>query len=160
MKNIAFICLGNICRSPLAEGLARAAAVAAGLDVRFDSAGTGNWHVGRPPDPRAVAVAARHGVDIARLRARQVRPEDFQRFDLLLCADRDNLGALARLRPRDAVAEVGLLLDWAGVEAGGEVPDPYYGDDEEFLAVFDLLSRAARALIERIAEDSAATGRR
>lgn len=122
-----------------------------GLPLDLDSAGTGAWHVGQPPDSRAVAVAARHGIDISTLRARQVQAEDFQRFDLLLCADRGNMEVLRRLRQSGGRARIALLLDWAGLEAGGEVPDPYLGDDDSFEAVFELLSRAAEAIVARVA---------
>lgn len=150
LNKIAFICLGNICRSPLAEGLVRARAEEIGLELHLDSAGTGAWHIGQAPDPRAVAVAVRHGIDISGLRARQVQPGDFQRFDLLLCADRRNLEMLTRLRSDQGQARIALLLDWAGLEEGGEVPDPYLGDDSQFEAVFDLLSRAADAVVARL----------
>ena len=144
---VLFVCLGNICRSPLAEGLARHRAAALGLDWEFDSAGTGSWHVGHPPDPRACAEARRRATPIDDLRARQVVREDFQRFDLILAADRSVLHALEALRPSAARAELALLLDRAGVESRGEVPDPYYGDEAGFAAVYALLERAVDALL-------------
>lgn len=151
MNKIVFICLGNICRSPLAEGIVRARAAAAGRDLVLDSAGTGDWHVGQPPDRRAIAVAAAHGIDISGLRARRVVAEDFLRFDLLLCADRANLAQVQRLRPAGARAEAALLLDWTGLAREGEVPDPYGGDLAEFESVYRLLDNAAQALLQRLA---------
>ncbi len=148
--SILFVCMGNICRSPLAEGIARhvLASTPAGRGVRLDSAGTHAYHVGKPPDPRAIAVARRHGIDIAGLRAREVQAEDFTRFDLILCADRQNLAALERLRPASAV-EPELLLPWCGL-AQDEVPDPYYGDAASFERVFALLQQAADRLALRL----------
>ena len=108
---ILFVCLGNICRSPLAEAAFRKAAAKAGLAADADSAGTGAWHVGEPPDARAIAVARHHGCDIAALRGRQVSRDDFSQFDHVFALDRDNLASLRRLAPRDAKAEVALLLD-------------------------------------------------
>lgn len=147
---IAVVCLGNICRSPLAEGLLRARAEAAGLALRLDSVGIGRWHLGQPPDPRAVDVAARHGIDISGLRARQIDSHDYRRFDLLLCADRGIRSEVLRRRPADAGAEVALLLDWAGLAREGDVPDPYHGEERDFEEVFDLLARAADAIVARL----------
>jgi protein-tyrosine phosphatase len=147
------VCLGNICRSPMAEGALRARIEAAGLGrrVKIDSAGTGDWHVGNPPDPRSIRTAKGHGVDIAGLRGRQVSPADFDRFDWLLCADRSNLRDVRALAP-DAAArdKVALLLDWAGVEAGGEIPDPYTGGTGHFEQVWEMLDRAADGVLARI----------
>lgn len=149
-SSILFVCMGNICRSPLAEGIARhvLASARAGRELQLDSAGTHAYHVGEPPDPRAIAVARRHGIDIAGLRARQVQGEDFTRFDLILCADRQNLAALKRLRPASA-AELDLLLPWCGL-AQHEVPDPYYGADAGFEQVFALLQLAAERMASRL----------
>lgn len=107
VPSVLFVCLGNICRSPLAEGALRAAAVRAGLDLTVDSAGTGGWHAGDPPDRRAQAAARRHGTDISGLRARQVRPEDFRKFDHVFALDRQNLQDLQAIAPADATAELG-----------------------------------------------------
>ncbi|MBD3762838.1 low molecular weight protein-tyrosine-phosphatase [Rhizorhabdus sp.] len=131
-SRLLFVCLGNICRSPLAEGAMRAAAARAGVAVEVDSAGTGDWHVGRPPDPRAIATAARHGIDISGLRGRQVRIEDFDRFDRLIALDADNLRNLRRLAPPSAGALLSLLLDHAPGRQGQAVADPYFGEDAGF----------------------------
>lgn len=147
------VCLGNICRSPMAEGLLRSRIQASPLRGRVvvDSAGTGDWHVGRPPDPRAIATAARHGVDIATLRGRQIRTEDFQRFDWVLCADRTNLRDVGSLAPPGARARAALLLEWSGLEeAEADVPDPYTGAAADFEQVWRLLERAADGALARL----------
>ncbi|MFC5569412.1 low molecular weight protein-tyrosine-phosphatase [Lysobacter yangpyeongensis] len=146
------VCLGNICRSPMAEGVLRARIAASPLAgrVTVDSAGTGAWHVGRPPDPRAIATAARHGVDISALRARQLSRDDFARHDWLLCADRDNLRDVSARGPSDAHSRCALLLDWAGAKDVAEIPDPYTGGPTEFDAVWALLERAANGVVARL----------
>lgn len=135
---VLFVCLGNICRSPTAEGVFRA--MLADTDaIETDSAGTGAYHTGNPPDPRAVAEAARRGIDISDLRARQAVAEDFHRFDLILAMDRENLANLKAIRPESARAELRLMLDNA------DVPDPYY--EGSFDGVFDMLEAASRDLL-------------
>ncbi|WNO53101.1 low molecular weight protein-tyrosine-phosphatase [Stakelama saccharophila] len=146
---ILFVCLGNICRSPLAEAAFRAEAEAAGLEIAIDSAGTGRWHVGEPPDDRAQAVALRHGIDIANLRARQVKREDFHRFTHIYALDSDNLDVLERLRPESGTAELALLLDCVPGREGQAVRDPYYGGADGFDATWDDVGAAARALVAR-----------
>lgn len=146
---VLFVCLGNICRSPTAEGVFRHLADAAGADVTCDSAGTSNWHVGGPPDTRAMAEARGRGIDLSRLRARQITPADFDRFDLIFAMDRNNLAQIESLRPAGNLTPVSLFLD---PEARGngpsEVPDPYYEDN--FPAVFDMLQDASRALLSKL----------
>lgn len=149
-SSILFVCMGNICRSPLAEGMARAALEAAGLDLRLDSAGTHDYHIGREPDPRARAIAREAGCDIDGLRARQVDDEDFHRFDLILAADAANLALLQQRRPRDAGAELALLLPWCGAAPGTELPDPYYGEIDDFRHVTGLLRDAMPRLVQRV----------
>lgn len=153
---LLFVCLGNICRSPLAEGAFRAEARRAGLDVPADSAGTGNWHVGSPPDARAQATARRHGVEIGGLRARQVTAEDFARFTHIFALDADNLRALRRLAPAGHAAHLGLLLDMVPGRAGQAVADPYYGDEQGFERTWEDVAAAARALVERLRGGAAA----
>ena len=151
MTAILFVCLGNICRSPLAEGLFRAKVEAAGLNDRFliDSAGCGGWHAGDPPDRRSIAVAARHGVSIHDQRGRQVRDDDFDRFDLILGLDRDNVAHLTRMRPNNAKARVGLYLEEA-LGTAKNVPDPYYGQMHHFEEVFRLCEKASDALLKKL----------
>jgi len=147
---ILCVCLGNICRSPLAEAALRAEAEAAGLDLLVDSAGTGSWHVGEPPDPRSQAVARRHGIDISAYRARQVRPGDFRRFTHLLALDRDNLAALKRIRPADATAQLALLMDSVRGREGTDVADPYYGGEAGFETTWHDVGAAAKALVAQL----------
>lgn len=150
--HLLVVCLGNICRSPMAEGILRARIEQSALSGRvlLDSAGTGDWHVGRPPDPRAIATAARHGVDIAGLRGRQLSSADFDRFDWILCADSSNLRNVRALAPRRARAQSALLLEWSGQGAGEELPDPYTCDDAQFDRVWRMLDRAADGAVERL----------
>jgi len=150
--SVLFVCLGNICRSPLAEAAFRAEAERLGLEAEIDSAGTGDWHVGHPPDRRAQAVARRNGIDISHLRARRVRPEDFDRFDHIVALDRENLANLEAMRPPGARARLSLLLDHVEGREGDAVADPYYGDDARFDEVWRDASDGARALARRIAE--------
>lgn len=149
---VLFVCLGNICRSPLAEAAFRREAEARGLMVTVDSAGTGDWHVGEAPDPRARATAQRHGCDISAYQARQVNPEDFRRFTHIFALDGDNLAALRSLAPADASAEVALLLDLVNGREGQGVTDPYFGADDGFEETWSDVSRAAAALASLLAE--------
>lgn len=142
-----FICLGNICRSPLAEAAFVEAARRAGIAVTADSAGTGGWHVGNPPDPRSQAVAARHGVDISGMRARQVRGADFCGFDYILALDPQNLRDLHTIAPSGTSARLSLLLDHVPGRAGQGVRDPYCGDAADFDEVWGDVSAAADALV-------------
>ena len=148
--HVLFVCLGNICRSPLMEGIVREHWRGRPESVWLDSAGLGDWHAGQPPDPRAIAVAGRYGIDIAGQRARALAAEDFHHFGLILCADRENLADLRRRQPHAAQGEIALFLDWTGVQAGGEVPDPYLGHERDFETVFRLIERGAQGLAERM----------
>ena len=155
---LLMVCLGNICRSPLAEGALRARLTQARLDwVEVDSAGTGGWHAGEPPDRRSIAIAAEVGVDIRDQRARKLRAADFERFDWLLCADRSVLRDVRAMAPQAATgatgarAEAVLLLEWAGQGAGMEVPDPYTGTQDDFRRVWRMVDTAAEAIVRRIA---------
>jgi protein-tyrosine phosphatase len=143
---VLFVCLGNICRSPLAEAAFRQEATRIGLDAPIDSAGTGDWHVGRPPDPRAQAVARRHGIDISHYRARQVTARDFRRFTHILALDASNATDLRAIAPADASATIGLLLDHVPGRAGQDVADPYFGDEDGFEASWADVTAAARGL--------------
>lgn len=148
---VLFVCMGNICRSPTAEGVLRQRVRAAGLEGRIDidSAGTGDWHVGKPPDGRACSAARRRGYELGTLRARQVRPDDFQRFDLILAMDHDNLARLRALQPEQGGAELDLLLRRYDLGCDA-VPDPYYGAEDGFEEVLDLMEQACDALLEEI----------
>jgi protein-tyrosine phosphatase len=152
---ILFVCMGNICRSPTAEGVMRALVRDAGLEggIEVDSAGTGGWHAGEPPDARATAAAHRRGVTLDGA-ARQVRPEDFDAFDLLVAMDRENLRALLAIAPdEEAAAKVRLLREFDGAGAGApdlDVPDPYYGGERGFDNVLDLVQASCRGLLDEL----------
>ncbi len=147
-----FVCLGNICRSPTAEGVFRAALQREGLAdrVRTESAGLGDWHVGSPPDQRAIQAARRRGYDLSKLRGRKVGPEDFAQFDWILCMDESNLRALTEMKPAEFAGHLGLLLDLAPEQGVREVPDPYYGGPEGFDRVLDLIEASAAGLVARL----------
>jgi protein-tyrosine phosphatase len=150
---ILFVCMGNICRSPTAEGVMRRLLEDAGLGdrVEVESAGTGGWHVGEPPDERATLAARRRGITLSGA-AQQVRPADFRRFDLLIALDRANLRELLALAPdEDAAEKVRLLREFDPAADGDlDVPDPYYGGDRGFETVLDMVEAACRGLIDEL----------
>jgi protein-tyrosine phosphatase len=153
MTRLLFVCMGNICRSPTAEGVMRRLVAARGLqdEVRIDSAGIGDWHVGDAPDARSTSVAATRGI-VLEGAARQVRAADFEDFDLLLCADRSNARDLRRLAPdAAAAAKVRLLREFDPAADGDlDVPDPYYGGPDGFDHVLDLVEAACAGLLDEI----------
>ena len=153
---VLFVCLGNICRSPLAEAAFRAEAQRRGLDVEVDSAGTGDWHAGQPPDRRAIAAAGRNQVDISHLRARQVTRGDFERFDHIVALDEENLADLEPLKPAESRARLSLLLDHVPGREGQAVADPYYGDDRHFDLTWSDVTEAARGLADALKREEAA----
>ena len=136
----------------MAEGalLARIAASPLAGKVEVDSAGTGGWHAGQPPDPRAIACARGHGVDISMLRARQLRKQDYSEFDWLLCADHENLRDVVARAPANAHGEAALLMEWAGIDGNGVIPDPYTGGSVEFEHAWRLVDSAAQAVVARL----------
>ncbi|HXC10346.1 MAG TPA: low molecular weight protein-tyrosine-phosphatase [Steroidobacteraceae bacterium] len=146
---VLFVCFGNICRSPTAEGVFRhlLAQEAPELRVEVDSAGTAGYHIGHPPDLRSQRAAHARGIDLSGLRARQVTAEDFLQFDLILAMDRDNLEELEAMRPTESRARVRLFLEYAPELGRAEVPDPYYGDARGFEEVLNLSAAASRGLI-------------
>ncbi|SDI76936.1 low molecular weight protein-tyrosine-phosphatase [Billgrantia gudaonensis] len=150
---VLFVCLGNICRSPTAEGVFRRLLAERGLEdvVSVDSCGIGSWHLGKAPDSRAQAAALRRGIDLSPLRARQLCVEDFYRFDYLLAMDHDNLAAIEALRPADSSAEAALFLTYAGYPERA-VPDPYYGGEHGFEEVIDLIEAASQGFVETLRE--------
>ena len=154
MVKVLFVCLGNICRSPTAEGVFRALLESESLNgqVQVDSAGTGSWHIGGPPDRRAQAAARKRGIDLSGQRARQAKPADFKRFDYVIAMDRDNHHDLAGLCPPDEEHRLHLLMDFAPELGKRDVPDPYYGGGGGFEAVLDMIEAAARGLLADIRE--------
>ena len=153
--SILFVCTGNICRSPTAEGVFRAHAARAGIisQLRIDSAGTHDYYVGGPPDWRATQAAQRRGYDLTPLRGRQVEEADFARFDRIYAMDRMNLQVLTDLRPPDHRGQLALFLDLAPDLGVREVPDPYDGGPEGFERVLDLVEQASAALVKRLATE-------
>ena len=150
MVRVLFVCMGNICRSPLAQGVFENVARREGLEdqIFVDSAGTGNWHVGSPPDERALSAASVRGLDIGSQRARQIRAEDCENFDYILTMDEENYGMVSSLCRGSAV--VRPFLDFAADSPEREVPDPYYGGPEGFERVLDLVEEASEGLLEDI----------
>jgi low molecular weight protein-tyrosine phosphatase len=149
---ILFVCMGNICRSPSAEGVFRSmlAARAPQLAAEIDSAGTHDYHVGEPPDERAIAAARRRGVDLSSLRARTVRTADFDYYDLILAMDEQNLRELRRRAPAPRHERIRLMMEFASSGSVRAVPDPYYGGPQGFEQVLDLLEEASEGLLREL----------
>jgi 3-deoxy-manno-octulosonate cytidylyltransferase (CMP-KDO synthetase) len=150
--SILFVCMGNICRSPTAEGVMRSIVEAAGdgQSIRIDSAGTHAYHEGEPPDPRSAQVALRRGINISNQKARAVQPSDFHSFDFILAMDQDNLNLLESMRPENSRAQVELFLNYSKASHGASIPDPYYGGSTGFERVLDMLVEAGRGLMEHL----------
>lgn len=152
------MCLGNICRSPLAEGVFRSVLVERGRAeaYRIDSAGTGGWHLGSAPDPRSIAIAARHGIDISQQQARRIEPADFTRFDLLLGMDQSNVEDMKAIAPAGASGRIQLFLEFATGRTR-DVPDPYFGGPDGFAIVYRTVREASEKLVDRLERASAPT---
>jgi protein-tyrosine phosphatase len=149
---ILFVCMGNICRSPTAEGVFRrlVAERAPHLQVEIDSAGTHDYHVGDPPDRRSIEAARRRGIDLSTLRARTVDPSDFARYDLILAMDDENLRELRQRAPAAHRSRIRLMMEYAPHAASRAVPDPYYGGAQGFEEVLDLLEEASDGLLQEL----------
>ncbi|MGA9334581.1 MAG: low molecular weight protein-tyrosine-phosphatase [Rudaea sp.] len=150
-RRMLFVCLGNICRSPLVEAVARAEFARAGIDAEFASAGTGDYHVGHAADPRTILSAAGRGYDLSAHRARQFAGADFENYDVILAMDRANLRDIEALCPAHRASRVGLFLAYAGIDDFDEVPDPYFGGAEGFERVIELARSGVKGLIARCA---------
>ncbi|MEJ2307872.1 MAG: low molecular weight phosphotyrosine protein phosphatase [Gammaproteobacteria bacterium] len=150
--SVLFVCMGNICRSPTAHGIFRRMVEEEGLgeSIRIDSAGTHAYHIGKPPDERAQATAMKRGFDLGDLRARQAAAADFERFDYVLAMDRENYSLLADICPRGYEERLSLFLDYAPGLGIREVPDPYWGGEQGFERVFDMIEAASRGLLDDI----------
>ncbi|MBC3916696.1 low molecular weight phosphotyrosine protein phosphatase [Undibacterium sp. CY18W] len=152
-KAILFVCMGNICRSPSAEGVFRAQAEAAQLNLHIDSAGTHAYHIGEPPDPRSQDFAARRGIDLSQQRARKLSADDFAKFDLLLAMDKDNLARMKVACPVAHQHKLKLMMDYASQSDSDVVPDPYYGGPDGFDLVLDYIEDASAGLVRAIQQD-------
>ncbi|AJC81455.1 low molecular weight protein-tyrosine-phosphatase protein [Rhizobium etli bv. phaseoli str. IE4803] len=152
--SILFVCMGNICRSPLAEGIFRHLVTEAGLTGHFtiDSAGTGGWHEGEPPDGRSIATAQSNGIDISGQRARRIRSSDYRDFDLILAMDRDNVAALEKIAPPEATIR---LFGDAALGTGEDIPDPYYGGPDGFELIYTRLLTGCSSLLEALGVERA-----
>lgn len=161
-SSVLFVCLGNICRSPTAEGVFRSMVAATPLagKLTIDSAGTSANHIGSPPNPRSIVHAAKRAVDLSALRARQITASDFERFDLVLAMDGANLKRLQALCPSRWHSKLAHLLDFGGDEDEIEVPDPYYGDAADFELVLDLVEVGCEGLLEHVLDAHSLTSRR
>ena len=156
MTKVLFVCLGNICRSPTADGIFRQLVAREKLEQKIivDSAGTGDWHIGKAPDSRTVAAARQRGYDLSILRARQVNAQDFTEFDYVLAMDKSNLRDLQRIKPSTYTGHLGLFLEFGARGDYREVPDPYYGGHDGFQLVLDLVEDAAQGLLNHIRSNS------
>lgn len=152
MVKVLFVCKGNICRSPTAEGVFKALVEKEGLSdkISVDSAGTGSWHVGEPPDPRSQEVAKQRGIDLSSIRARQVTRSDFAAFDYVLAMDACNYRKLEKICPFEAEDKLAMFLEFASNKEVTDVPDPYYGGPSGFDDVLDLIENGSKGLLEDI----------
>lgn len=157
--SVLFVCLGNICRSPTAHAVFQSMVDSEGLSqhILVDSAGTGDWHLGHAPDQRTTAVAAQRGYDMSELRSRLVEIEDFDQFDYIVAMDNENLRNLEVMRPANYQGQLGLFLDYSQQIEQTEVPDPYYGGDNGFALVLDLVEEASAGLLAHIRSQSSWT---
>lgn len=153
--SILMVCLGNICRSPLAEGAFRAAAKRHRIDITVDSCGTAAYHIANAPDPRSIAVAEQHSVDISALQARQLCEADFTEFTHIFAMDHANLGNIQAVEPEGSTAEIALLMDCVSGRKGAAIADPYYGGDDGFVDTWKDVSEAAEAFMEKLNATSA-----
>lgn len=153
--SVLFVCTGNICRSPTAEGVFRDRVAKAGWQDRFviDSAGTGGWHIGNGPDPRSVATACARGVDISALRARQLHMDDYVNFQHLIALDETHFDHMMNLRPDESTARISLLMHHDATGAWRDVPDPYYGGQKDFDLAYDLIARGVDGLLAALMKD-------
>lgn len=147
--SVLFVCTGNICRSPTAEGVFRDRVIKAGLQEKFliDSAGTGGWHVGNGPDPRSVVTALKRGVDISGIRARQLHLDDYKNFQHLIALDETHLSHMMNLKPAKSAAQISLLMHHDVARKWNDVPDPYYGSQHDFDLAYDLIAAGVDGLL-------------
>jgi protein-tyrosine phosphatase len=151
VKSVLFVCMGNICRSPMVEGVFKTKIANSPLAQHFeiDSAGTGNWHEGNLPDPRAIKTMERHNIDITDQRSRPVRKSDYLKFDLILAMDHDNLDLLIANAPIKEQHKIHLFFEFA-LEQDTPIPDPYYGEGDGFETVYHMLDKGCSGLVEKL----------
>jgi protein-tyrosine phosphatase len=157
--SVLFVCLGNICRSPMAEGAFRAAAHRSGLDCVVDSAGTASYHLGDAPDPRAIAIARAHGIEIAGQYARQIDAKDFFRFNYIIAMDSANLEGIKARAPRDGTARISMLFDAVPGRGGHSVPDPYHGTADDFASTWATIDEGVAGLLTQLRAEAASLTR-
>jgi protein-tyrosine phosphatase len=152
MTSILFVCTGNICRSPTAEAVFRNVVYKEQLKekVTVDSAGTHGYHVGQPPDKRAYLAAQKRGIIMDHMKARQVTTKDFKLFNMIIAMDRGHLDILQEMQPHESIAQLSLFMDYCSDHAGHDVPDPYYGADEGFDTVLDIIEDGAQGLLKTV----------
>ncbi len=150
--SVLFVCLGNICRSPTSEGVFLHCVQATDLDlkIKVDSAGTANYHAGQPPDSRAIAAAAKRGINLKKLRARRVVDTDFQRFDYIVAMDYQNHADLVAMAPAEHQSQICMFMDFTELWSEKEIPDPYYGGEQGFERTLDMIEDASYGLIDHI----------
>ena len=151
---VLFVCLGNICRSPLAEAAFRQEAKKRGWDIKIDSAGLGSWHVGDPPDVRAIREAKKQDIDITHYRGRKISTQDFTQFTHIVAMDNENLSRLRALSPQNSTAHIALLMDYVPNKAGQEIADPYYGNEKDFDRIWEQVHEGAIALADQLEKQS------
>ncbi|MEP2988413.1 MAG: low molecular weight protein-tyrosine-phosphatase [Parasphingorhabdus sp.] len=149
-QSVLFICLGNICRSPLAEAALREECKLHSVSAVVDSAGTSDWHAGQAPDDRAQAVATKNGVDIGHLRGRLVNANDFRDFDHIIALDTQNLKDLEKIKPVDGMAQLSMLTDYIHGRKGEDIDDPYYGKEDGFDVTWAEVTEAARSIVKAL----------
>lgn len=154
MKKILFVCMGNICRSPMAEGVVREVFKSHGIKAELDSAGTIAFHSGKSPDSRAKAELRRHNIDISNLKARQIKPKDLEYYDHIFAMDHDNYSNIIGITPNGLEHKVSLFMNLSQPEKNIPVPDPYYGGDHGFTHVYEMIKESAEALAEKIKSNS------
>ena len=152
--NVLFVCLGNICRSPIAEGIFDKLQKEKNLNWRSDSAGTSGWHIDEKPDRRSIQIAIQNGVDLSKQRSRKLKSSDFKEFDYIIAMDKSNFNNILSIQPDESISKIKLLRTFDTIDTDADVPDPYYGGDEGFRNCFEMIERSCINLIDHIQKES------